>query len=542
MRVSAGGTPNFRIFTINSGKTVTISGLTISNGNAPSGFFPANSGGGILNSGNLTINNSAVSANTATAGGGISSLGPLTLKSSVVSGNTASNGSGGGISNDGPITVTIVNSTISGNNAINGAGGGVSNSVLGSTMTLSISNSTISGNNGGGNGGGIHNRASQGATIIATITNGTISGNTSGFGGGIANVSETPGTTVNLAINNGTISGNNAAGSSGIGGGIANHEFGSTNTLTLRNTIVAGNFHNGAGTSDISSTVDPTSSFNLIGDGTGMSGVSNGSNGNKVGTSGAPIAPLLGPLTNNGGPTMTHALLPGSPALDAGSNSFVTNPPFGGPPFTDQRGTGFNRIVDGPDADTIATVDIGAFEQQVSLADIADTNTNEDTQLIGPFDGGDTSSIPSVTATSDNPTLIPNDSAHLSVAVIGSTGIVTINPATNLNGTSNITVTVNRTGGSGSKTFMLTVNPVNDARSFTKGPDQTVTEDAGAETVNNWAANMSAGPPDESGQTLTFQVTGNTNAGLFAVAPAISSTGTLTYTPAANANGSAPLR
>src|SRR5207302_5265280 len=108
-------------------------------------------------------------------------------------------------------------------------------------------------------------------------------------------------------------------------------------------------------------------------------------------------------------------------------------------------------------------------------------------------------------------------------------------------GTANITVTVNRTGpSSASKTFMLTVNPVNDAPSFTKGPDQTVNEDAGAQTIA-WATNISAGPPDESGQTLTFQVTNNTNAALFSSAPTVSSNGALSFTPATNANGSAAI-
>ena len=82
----------------------------------------------------------------------------------------------------------------------------------------------------------------------------------------------------------------------------------------------------------------------------------------------------------------THALLVGSPALDTGNNAFVINPPFSEPLFTDQRGPGFNRIVDGPDADTTATVDIGAYEMQVPLANIADTSTNEDTPLIVLFD------------------------------------------------------------------------------------------------------------------------------------------------------------
>jgi hypothetical protein len=206
---------------------------------------------------------------------------------------------------------------------------------------------------------------------------------------------------------------------------------------------------------------------------------------------------------------------------------------------TDQRG--FSRIADGPDADTTATVDIGACETQVLLADLSDTSTNEDTQLLVGFDPGDTSTLTSITAMSSNVTLVPNDSAHLSAALAGASGVVTINPAANLSGTAAITVTVNRTGGSESKTFMLTVVPINEAPSFTKGADQTVNEDAGAQTVTNWATNISPGPGDESIQVLTFQVTNNTNAALFSAGPAISSTGTLTYTAAANASGSATI-
>src|SRR5207245_4726390 len=92
------------------------------------------------------------------------------------------------------------------------------------------------------------------------------------------------------------------------------------------------------------------------------------------------------------------------------------------------------------------------------------------------------------------------------------------------------------------QTFSINVLSVNDAPSFTKGANQTVNEDAGAQTVNNWATAISAGPADESGQTLTFQVTGNTNASLFAGPISInSSTGNLSFTPTANAGGTATI-
>jgi hypothetical protein len=272
--------------------------------------------------------------------------------------------------------------------------------------------------------------------------------------------------------------------------------------------------------------------------------MSNGSNGDQVGTTGSPINPQLGPLANNGGPTMTHLLLSNSPALDAGDNC-VTDPTVCGDPnispYTlDQRG--FNRKVDGPDADAIATVDIGACETQIPpLSDLTDTTINEDNSSTLVFDLGDTSTVTSVTASSSNTVLVPNDAAHLNATMNGSSGTVTVNPAANENGTTNITITINRTGGPDSKTIQLTVNAVNDAPSFTKGTDQIVDEDSGPHSVPTWITVSSPGPVNEAGQTLTYQVTGNTNASLFSAGPTVNSGGALSYTPAANANGSATI-
>ena len=91
------------------------------------------------------------------------------------------------------------------------------------------------------------------------------------------------------------------------------------------------------------------------------------------------------------------------------------------------------------------------------------------------------------------------------------------------------------------QSFVLQVIPSNDAPQFTAGADPVVDEDTGAQTVNGWATGISAGPPDEAGQTLTFNVTGNTNPALFSVAPAVDATGTLTYTVAPDANGTATI-
>src|SRR5207244_3840396 len=113
-------------------------------------------------------------------------------------------------------------------------------------------------------------------------------------------------------------------------------------------------------------------------------------------------------------------------------------------------------------------------------------------------------------------------------------------PAADANGTAIVTVQGQDTGGTASggvdtttRTFTITVTAVNDAPSFTKGADQTVLEDAGPRTVNPWATAISAGPADEAGQTLTFQVSNNTNPSLFSAGPAVDSAGILTYTPAA---------
>lgn len=90
-------------------------------------------------------------------------------------------------------------------------------------------------------------------------------------------------------------------------------------------------------------------------------------------------------------------------------------------------------------------------------------------------------------------------------------------------------------------TVSITLTPVNDVPSFTAGPTITIVKDIGAQTIDPWATGISAGPANESAQTLSFTITANDNPTMFAVAPAVSPTGALTYTPAPDANGSATL-
>src|ERR1041385_8419406 len=174
-RSTAGGTPDFRIFYIASGARVTISVLTVTNGNVTGGSFPADSGGGIFNDhASLTMSNCKVSGNSADGnGGGIYNNGAsgsatLTLTNSTLSGNSAGS-SGGGILNDGrsgSAAVTLTNSTLSGN-SVASFGGGIFSSTDSGSATVTITNSTLSGNSAIG-GGGINNSSAFSGS--ATLT------------------------------------------------------------------------------------------------------------------------------------------------------------------------------------------------------------------------------------------------------------------------------------------------------------------------------------------------------------------------------------
>ncbi|UBF25722.1 DUF4347 domain-containing protein [Kovacikia minuta CCNUW1] len=146
--------------------------------------------------------------------------------------------------------------------------------------------------------------------------------------------------------------------------------------------------------------------------------------------------------------------------------------------------------------------------------------------------------------------VVSNDNNNLFSAQpsIDSSGNLTYTPAENANGMATVTVFLKDNGGtanggvdtSATQTFTITIKPVNDPPSFTKGTNQTIDEDAGAQTIANWATNISPGPADEAGQTVNFQVSNNNN-GLFSVQPTIDPTGKLTYTPADNASGTATI-
>ena len=292
--------------------TVAISGLTLTNGNVGGG-----QGGGVENQGPLTLTDVVVSNSVARLGGGIFNDGTLTLTRTTVSGNTDTQQGAGFYINGG--TTNLVDSTVSGNVSA-GLGGGF----YISSGTVNLTRSTLSGNSGT-RGGGMKNRGT------VTLTNSTVSGNsaTSGDGGGVWLSAG------NLIITNSTITGNSATSE---GGGI--FDFSGADTTSLVNTIVAGNT---APTAPDCFGAPTSLGSNLIGNDSGCS--YSIASGDIVGTFSSPKDPLLGSLQANGGPTFTHELLSGSEAIDNGDD--------GSAPATDQRGV--SRPQD-------AASDIGAFE------------------------------------------------------------------------------------------------------------------------------------------------------------------------------------
>ncbi len=204
-----------------------------------------------------------------------------------------------------------------------------------------------------------------------------------------------------------------------------------------------------------------------------------------------------------------------------------------------------------PSAPATAAVTINAVNSAPVFIKGPDQTVNEDVGAqtvngwatgINDGDNGSQALIFNITGNT-NPTLF-----SAGPSINATTGTLTYTPAANANGSATITLTLSDNGGtanggvdtSAPQTFTITVTAVNDAPSFTAGPNQTVNEDAGAQTVSSWATAISAGLADEAGQTLTFNVTNNNNA-LFSAQPAVSATGVLTYTPAPNAFGTATI-
>ncbi|MFZ9792347.1 MAG: beta strand repeat-containing protein, partial [Gemmataceae bacterium] len=343
----------------NTAPSITITDSSIT-GNTASG-----NGGGISNDGRygnagpMTITNTTISGNNATGtGGGISNRGTLTISTSTVSGNLA-NSLGGGIQNDsrygGTFSFSILNSQIT-NNTSKDQGGGVSNQ-----GNLTITNSTISGNSATNQGGGIRNDSRYGGTFLMAVADSTISGNSANEGGGVRNMGP-------LSIWNTTIANNTAI--TGNGGGVINDSrSGNSGIQTLTNVTIAGNsannsggaFYNVGGTVKIYNSILGNSTKGVDFGGAQPSNASNNiiTSGTMTGFTTVNSGQLnLGPLQNNGGNTSTMALGAGSAAIGAGDATISNAAPVNG---LDQRG--FNRT----------TADAGAFSAGIAVTTTADT-------------------------------------------------------------------------------------------------------------------------------------------------------------------------
>ena len=356
------GTASFPVFGISNGD-VEISDLTIRHGNA------TGNGGGISNSANLTLNGVRLTENRATASGGaVANFNTLIVTNSrfrnnhagiqggalyndgfadlngvTLSANTTDNAGGGirnvlnravtlnnvnisensasiiggGIFNDG--TVHLSDSVVDGNSSSDGAG-------LYNNGTLTLINSTVSLNIATSAGGGITNSKPDANVGVLSLMNSTISGNkATGPGGGIVNSGGTS------SLTNSTITNNS---SDAKGGGVW------ADTAKLSNTVIADNMAPSAANCFANSQPFTSVGHNLVGD-LGGCNYTPGP-GDITGI----VDAKLGPLQDNGGPTFTHALKPGSPAIDAGDDSAAPN--------TDQRGVARPQ---GPASD------IGAFER-----------------------------------------------------------------------------------------------------------------------------------------------------------------------------------
>jgi len=488
-------------------------------------------------------------------------------------------GSGGGVYNQGGLTIN--SSTINGNTALNGGSGGGIYNVGG----LTINNSTISGNSSAGQGGGIFNPAG-----ILTITACTITGNQAGFGGGIYTASAPP------VLRNTIVGGGNSAGTGpDIFGGVQSGGFnliphlagavilpgpgpdiigqdpqlfpladngGPTKTHALQCTSPAidkGNAftlttdqRGGVRPFDLADAIYPNAAG---GDGSDIGAYETQSGGGCL-----PLAVPPSPPPSTNEDTQVTITLKGTYSQNSPLTFAITQQPGHATANLVPAGTTCNFTTFTECTATVSYTPtlnfngLDSFKFKVSASGL-DSDEVDVNITVNPVNDAPVANPQSVVTDEDTPLGIfltgsDVDSASLSFIIVtppahGSFGAttapnLTYTPTANYNGPDSFTFKINDGSlDSNIATVSITVNAVNDAPSFTKGPDQTVNGPV-AQTIAGWATNISAGPPDESAQTLTFLVSNNNNA-IFSVQPAISPTGTLTFTPAYGFDGTATV-
>ena len=346
--------------------TVTIIDSLVTNNSAKG------SGGGIFatEAATVTLINSEVSNNQSgnTGGGIFTNSSNFTIANSSITDNSTTGGSarGGGI-NVADGKTNILETTIANNNASEGGGVGVTNA------EVNIYSSTISNNTSEASGGGIDIENDSELQPPVRVVNSTISGNVAGsFGGGVYldSSSRDSGDDAVVFIDNSTIIDNIANtnitnGLGGAGGGIGTRQ---DNRIAVANSIVVGNFDGRNNTlSDVSGRFFPDIIFSypeksIIGDNNNIIGTLDNVGG-SIGTSSDLVGVdlMLSPLQDNGGATLTHALLEDSPAINGGNNASLALDllDLDGDGNTEeaipQDQTGRDRIFN-------ETVDIGAVE------------------------------------------------------------------------------------------------------------------------------------------------------------------------------------
>ncbi|MCG3159248.1 MAG: hypothetical protein JMDDDDMK_00234 [Acidobacteria bacterium] len=460
-------------------------------GNGGAGGFAGGGGGG--GQGGTTPTTHAPGAG---GQGGFGAGNGATAGRNYGSGGGGGGGLGGAIFNDQGGVITLTGCTLSGNTAQGGGGGNGSN---GNINNLPNFPGSIGGNGGSGYGGAIFNRNGS-----VTFTDCTLSGNLVTAGaGGVGRV------------------GNGAVGNQN-GCAIYNlQQSGGAAIVTLINTTPdtgtgCDSLYNNGGTIN---TPPPCQTITL----------------NPPSLPAGRVNAIYGQtiMASGGASPYNFAVMGGS--LPGG----LSLAPTGALSGTPNASGAFSFTVTATDANGCTgslgyNLTINANSAPDAVNDVA-TTTEDTAVIISALDNdtdvdGDTLTVTGITQPANGS------------ATLNANGTVTYTPSANFNSSDSFGYVVSDgNGGSSSATVTVTVAAVNDAPSFTKGANQNVLEDAGAQTVSNWAANISAGAANEAGQTVNFVVTGNTNPALFTSGPAISASGALSFTPAPNANGGASI-
>jgi hypothetical protein len=391
------GTHASRVFSV-SNTVATLAGMTITNA-LGSGIYSSNAtltvsnclltgnssdlGGAIFGwfvqkTGSLTVTDSSIVGNSAGTGGGIYTIigsgGTATVQmvNCVLARNSSTNsGGGGGVvssvgGNGANATVQILNCTVNSNicvQASGGSGAGVKMRNIGGTASYTVQNSTFAGNNGAVYGGGIEFLTSGSSTATVSVANCTFSGNSSGYGGGSISCGNQAGSKAQLHLLNSTFVGDSM----------------------INSTMIANDpFSDGAGKADVGSTVFLANKNGGLGLGISVNSLgynlSSADEGTVLtnATDQINTDPKLGPLQDNGGPTFTHAPLPGSPAIDKGKNFSSSD--------TDQRGFARTLDIAGlPNAAGGDGTDIGAVESKIAWVNNPGVVSNHfGFDLIGP--------------------------------------------------------------------------------------------------------------------------------------------------------------